>query len=118
VYEFGDYYPYYVLVMELLGPSLEDLFNLCNRRFSVRTVCLVADQLLQRIELFHSKSFLHRDIKASHTPHSLEHSTCGLPLLRLTVDSRHASRGLAAVTLTCALQHVARAVLCLCVVAA
>ena len=65
MYEFGDYYPYYVLVMELLGPSLEDLFNLCNRRFSVRCVCLVADQLLQRIELFHSKSFLHRDIKVS-----------------------------------------------------
>ena len=65
VYEFGDYYPYYVLVMELLGPSLEDLFNLCNRRFSVRCVCLVADQLLQRIELFHSKSFLHRDIKVT-----------------------------------------------------
>ena len=65
MYEFGLYSPYYVLVMELLGPSLEDLFNLCNRRFSVRCVCLVADQLLQRIELFHSKSFLHRDIKVS-----------------------------------------------------
>ena len=67
MYEFGDLYPYYVLVMELLGPSLEDLFNLCNRRFSVRCVCLVAEQLLQRIELFHSKSFLHRDIKVSTT---------------------------------------------------
>ena len=82
VYEFGDFYPYYVLVMELLGPSLEDLFNLCNRRFSVRCVCLVADQLLQRIELFHSKSFLHRDIKVPATPHcSTAHhtirSSCG-----------------------------------------
>jgi serine/threonine protein kinase len=41
----------------------QDLFNFCNRKFSLKSVRLLADQLISRIEYIHAKSFIHRDIK-------------------------------------------------------
>jgi casein kinase 1 len=54
---------YNVMVIDLLGKSLEDLMNVCGRKFSVKTVCLVGEQMVSRIEYMHSKNYLHRDIK-------------------------------------------------------
>ena len=85
---YGTERDYNVLVMDLLGPSLEDLFNFCGRRFTMKTVLMLAgmyftffawvvfffrlaiiynyfftDQMISRIEYVHNKSFIHRDIK-------------------------------------------------------
>uniref|UniRef100_A0AAY4DZH0 non-specific serine/threonine protein kinase n=2 Tax=Teleostei TaxID=32443 RepID=A0AAY4DZH0_9TELE len=60
---YGQEKDYNVLVMDLLGPSLEDLFNFCSRRFTMKTVLMLADQMISRIEYVHTKNFIHRDIK-------------------------------------------------------
>merc|ERR1712152_60993 len=60
---YGQERDYNVLVMDLLGPRLEDLFNFCSRRFTMKTVLMLADQMIGRIEYVHNKNFIHRDIK-------------------------------------------------------
>lgn len=51
------------MVMDTLGCSLEELFRKCGRKFSLKTVLMLADQMIQRIEYIHSRLYLHRDIK-------------------------------------------------------
>ncbi|KAM3576313.1 hypothetical protein VYU27_001844 [Nannochloropsis oceanica] len=63
VHYFGQIDCFNVMVMELLGYSLEDLFNKCGRRFSLRTVLQLADQVLERVEVMHNRHLIHRDIK-------------------------------------------------------
>lgn len=89
MYYFGSQDNYNVMVMDLLGLSLEDLFNKCQRRFSLKTgescnrlatqlflnfritlVLQIADQMLERVDTLHSRHLIHRDIKPVCCAHS------------------------------------------------
>uniref|UniRef100_A0A7S2HUS5 Casein kinase I n=1 Tax=Octactis speculum TaxID=3111310 RepID=A0A7S2HUS5_9STRA len=63
VYHYGTYGTSNVMIMDLLGASLEDLFTKCGRRFSLKTTLKLADQILERVDMVHSRHLIHRDIK-------------------------------------------------------
>ena len=54
---------YNILVMENLGPDLGQLFRQHRKQFSNKTVLMLAEQFLNRIELLHETGYIHRDIK-------------------------------------------------------
>lgn len=67
---YGKIFGFNILVIDLLGPSLEDAFDGADRLLSLKTVLLLADQLLHRIEQLHNIGFVHRDVKAGLFSHS------------------------------------------------
>ena len=65
VKSFGYTSNYNILIMELLGKSLEDIFEniLQKKKMSLRCVCNLGYQMLEILEFIHKKNIIHRDIK-------------------------------------------------------
>ena len=63
VYCYGNNQSHNLLVEELLGKSLEDIFNSYGKPFSLKTVCVLGIEMIKRIQFIHQKYYIHRDIK-------------------------------------------------------
>lgn len=58
---YGTVDNYQAMILEMLGPSIEDLYNYCNRKFTIKTVVLLGEQMLERICHIHRRSVIHRE---------------------------------------------------------
>ncbi|XP_042021484.1 casein kinase 1-like protein HD16 isoform X2 [Salvia splendens] len=56
----GDYY---VMVMDMLGPSLWDIWNNNSRTMSVDMVACIAIESISILEKMHSRGYVHGDVK-------------------------------------------------------
>jgi casein kinase I family protein HRR25 len=79
---FGTECDYNAMVIDLLGPSLEDLFNFCNRKFSLKTVLLLADQLVRRrrVNQFSSANVYIRSLASSTFIHAISSIVISSPI--------------------------------------
>ena len=85
---FGQEGDYYIMAIELLGPSLEDLFVYCGRKLSLKTVLLIADQLVSRIQTFHEATYIHRDLKPENILIGMEENAQTLYLIDFGLAKR------------------------------
>ena len=63
LYWSGQEADYNIMVMELLGQNLQELLDVCKVSFSLKTVLILADQLLSNLEYIHFKNYVYRDVK-------------------------------------------------------
>ncbi|CEI93285.1 Putative CK1/CK1/CK1-G protein kinase [Rhizopus microsporus] len=62
-YYFGNEKTHNILIIDLLGPSLEDMFDMCERKFSIKTVAILAIQMVNLMQSVHEKGLIYRDVK-------------------------------------------------------
>jgi serine/threonine protein kinase len=62
-YEFIEKPAYNIMIMELLGPSLDQLFTEHDRKFDMATIFNIGIECMVLIETLHTAGYIHRDIK-------------------------------------------------------
>ena len=72
VKSFGRYGKYKILILTLLGNSIDKYFKIMNKNFSIKDICMIAIQLIERLEYIHSKDIIHRDIRPGNLLEDIE----------------------------------------------
>ena len=80
-----------ILVMELLGKSLEDIFQQQEKKFTIKTVCMIGIQILDRLEFIHNKNIIHRDIKPDNFVVGLNDKSCIIYVLDFGLSKKFRS---------------------------
>ena len=67
IISYGKNSSYNILIEELLGPSIRKIWKIknANLNYKLKFICMIALQVLDRLEYIHSKNIMHRDIKDS-----------------------------------------------------
>ena len=63
VYWLGVEKGWRAMIMDVLGTAIDELLDDCGDQFSLKTVLMLADQMITRVENLHKIGFIHRDIK-------------------------------------------------------
>ncbi len=87
---FGFSGDYNILVMQLLGLSLEDIFNK-RQKFSVKTTAMLGYQMMNVLQFIHDKHIIHRDIKPDNYVMGLNDMNAVLYLLDFGLAKKYRS---------------------------
>jgi serine/threonine protein kinase len=63
IYWSGIQDDYNALIIEMCGPNLENLMSICGHKFTIKTVLILAQEFMRKIQYVHSRGIVHRDIK-------------------------------------------------------
>lgn len=90
-YCYGFNKQYNILVMELFDKSLDFLFNLCNKKFSLKTVCLIGIQTIERLKHMHDRNLIHRDVKPENFLIGLKNSSNKIHIIDFGLSNKYRS---------------------------
>ena len=87
---FGQYKDYNILIMELMGKSLEDLINI-HKTFSIKTVCMLGYQMINNLNYIHDRHIIHRDIKPDNFVMGLNENNAHLYIIDFGLSKKYRS---------------------------